>query len=155
MYWLEKPHKMLAECSNCQKSWSPSTSAETWKGVLLRINAAFPLISWKFIWTELFVFDIVVTATFTKECLSAKSSWSSFYDLEKVKCSRIKCSKNFKYFRWIQSYKEDSGSFKKNCRLQEELLDYIESTWIRGNFLPKFWNMWKKSADLTKYQNEG
>ena len=50
---------------------------------------------------------------------------------------------------------KDSSSFEKICKFQEEFLDYMEATWIRGNFSPKLWNMWKKSADLTKYQNEG
>ena len=50
---------------------------------------------------------------------------------------------------------KDSASYEKICIFQEEFLNYIESTWIRGNFPPKLWNMWKKSTDLTNNQNEG
>ena len=90
-----------------------------------------------------------------KNASQQKSAKALFMIQKKSNVLESSVAKNLNIFRWIQSYKEDSFSFKKNSRLQEELLDYNESTWIRGNFLPKFWNMWKKSVDLTKYENEG
>ena len=48
---------------------------------------------------------------------------------------------------------KESESFDKICKFQEEYLDYIESTWIHGNFPPKLWNLWKKASNLTNNNN--
>ena len=45
---------------------------------------------------------------------------------------------------------KDSEFFEKMSKFQEHLLDYMEATWVRGNFAPKLWNMWRKASDLEK-----
>ena len=50
---------------------------------------------------------------------------------------------------------KDSEFYEKMSKFQEDLLDYMEGTWVRGNFAPKLWNMWRKASDLTNNQNEG
>ena len=52
-------------------------------------------------------------------------------------------------------FEKDSLCYEKMCAFKTEYLDYIESTWIYGNFKPKLWNQWKKSSNLTNNNNEG
>ena len=52
-------------------------------------------------------------------------------------------------------FDEDSAFHENTTKFKEAFLNYLESTWLYGNFPPKLWNMWKKKANLTNNNNEG
>ena len=45
--------------------------------------------------------------------------------------------------------------YNKMVMFKYDFPDYIEDTWINGNYNPKIWNHWRKSKNLTNNNNEG
>jgi hypothetical protein len=52
-------------------------------------------------------------------------------------------------------FDKSSPFYDKMEAFKTEFLDYMESTWINGNYSPKIWNQWKKTSNLTNNNNEG
>ena len=54
-----------------------------------------------------------------------------------------------------EEFDKSSPFFDKMEAFKTIFLDYIENTWITGNYNPKLWNQWRKSRNLTSNNNEG
>ena len=52
-------------------------------------------------------------------------------------------------------FDKEITDYDKISAFKDQYLDYIETTWLYGNFPPKLWNQWKKTRNLTNNQNEG
>ena len=54
-----------------------------------------------------------------------------------------------------EEFDKSSPFYQKMEDFKHEFIDYMESTWINGNYDPKIWNQWKKTSNLTNNNNEG
>ena len=54
-----------------------------------------------------------------------------------------------------QQFDESSPYYEKMEAFKLHFLDYIEETWISGNYNPKLWSQWRKTKNLTNNNNEG
>ena len=48
----------------------------------------------------------------------------------------------------------NSPFIEKISKFKDDFLDYLESTWIYGNYPMKLWNQWKQTKKLTNNNNE-
>ena len=42
-----------------------------------------------------------------------------------------------------------SQYYEKMEKFKNDFLDYLEDTWIHGNYNPKIWNQWRKTKNLS------
>ena len=48
----------------------------------------------------------------------------------------------------------NSPFIEKTSKFKDDFLDYLESTWMYGNYPVKMWNQWKQYKKLTNNNNE-
>ena len=57
--------------------------------------------------------------------------------------------------RRAKEFDKSSPFYDKIEAFKSKFLDYMEETWINGNYKMKMWNQWRKTSNLTNNNNEG